>query len=848
MLVLRPMSAVAALVVCQSMVKGLDRSMPKPIPASAPADSYRAPAALDAAVEAWVRAALQCAPTPPARGTVRLQVLRQDHSHLHFGRSCVETPLCLAGKPFKHGLGTHSFSVITSTVPDGSREFRAWVGVDDNSDTRSGKGSVRFYVDVDGKQVAATPVKRVVDQPTEVVAAIPAGARQVTLRVDDGGDGPPHDQADWAEARFVLADGSSVMLDAKQTALPLGPGLPFSFKLGGIPSAELLPHWRLDHSEGRTGGASFITAAWTSPTGFMVEAVARLWKGYGAAEILVRFRNVGRSESELLTDVRCVDAVVQSGYSRLPLTVNRLDGDACGESTFRPLRSDVTTEKPLKMAPTGGRPASISAFPFFDLQYADTGIVVGIGWTGQWQADVTRAGNGPGRLAIGQQTLATVLHPGEVIRTPRVVLAPWMGDRAEALVRFRRLMLFGYAPRLEGKPIPVPISLQPFDRYWQTETWPTEKAQLEAVAMAHRLGCDSYWLDAAWFPGNFPNGVGNWRTKPAFPGGLAPVGAACKKSGMDFVLWFEPERVGADTDIAREHPGFVYGGSQGGLYNLGNQEALKYMTDLLSKRIEEYGVTVFRSDFNIDPLGYWLAADEPNRKGINEIRYIEGLYWMWDQLLSRHPGLRIDNCASGGRRIDLEMCSRAMAMWRSDTNCSPGHADWNQMQSVSLSRYIPLHTATSWFQDPYETRSAITVGSPVEWGYLDPGFDVAKASAAVAEMKEIRPYWYGDFHPITRCGIDSDEFVAWQLHRADLDAGMVMAFRRKDAPLAGIVASLKGIRANGTYTVTRVDEARRRTTSRMQGRELAQGLLVQVAKPGQSLLVTYELVARVKGK
>ena len=38
-------------------------------------------------------------------------------------------------------------------------------------------------------------------------------------------------------------------------------------------------------------------------------------------------------------------------------------------------------------------------------------------------------------------------------------------------------------------------------------------------------------------------------------------------------------------------------------------------------------------------------------------------------LLRRHPGLWIDTCASGGRRIELESMSRAVALWRSDNTC-----------------------------------------------------------------------------------------------------------------------------------------------------------------------------------
>ena len=68
------------------------------------------------------------------------------------------------------------------------------------------------------------------------------------------------------------------------------------------------------------------------------------------------------------------------------------------------------------------------------------------------------------------------------------------------------------------------------------------------------------------------------------------------------------------------------------------------------------GALLLRIDFNIDPLPFWefLNAQDPDRVGIAEIRYVEGLYRMWDDLLANTPLRFIDNCASGGRRIDLE--------------------------------------------------------------------------------------------------------------------------------------------------------------------------------------------------
>src|SRR5205823_8017603 len=117
------------------------------------------------------------------------------------------------------------------------------------------------------------------------------------------------------------------------------------------------------------------------------------------------------------------------------------------------------------------------------------------------------------------------------------------------------------------------------------------------------------------------------------------------------------------------------------LLNLGIPAARQYVTDMISRLIEEDGVTCYRQDFNTDPAPFWKAADAPDRVGMTEIRHIEGLYAYWDELVARHPGLWIDNCASGGRRIDLETISRSIPLWRSDLQASPDFFSQTAMQN-----------------------------------------------------------------------------------------------------------------------------------------------------------------------
>ncbi len=62
----------------------------------------------------------------------------------------------------------------------------------------------------------------------------------------------------------------------------------------------------------------------------------------------------------------------------------------------------------------------------------------------------------------------------------------------------------------------MPVALQCFDRYVNARLdWGTEAMQLRVAKAAYNAGCDAHWLDAAWFEGGFPNGVGNWFCPPA---------------------------------------------------------------------------------------------------------------------------------------------------------------------------------------------------------------------------------------------------------------------------------------------------------------------------------------------
>ena len=789
----------------------------------------------------WVEQAFLGAVPAPRPGRLPLQLRRQDHSALRFGRSCMETPITIGSRTFDHGLGTHADSEIALALPAGARAFAAWVGIDHNFDTQGERGSVQFIVEVDGRELLRTPTRRGPDQPLPVQVKLPPGARELVLKVWGTEDGPGWDQADWADAHLVLSDGSLHYLDDHQPDPFLEPALPFSFRYGGEPS-DLAGWPRTTERRDRPAWVEY-EITWTDPrTALALTAQVRSFKQYPAVDWVLHLENRGSADTPLIESLQALDALVRTPNIRRQATLHRLEGDSCGERSFLPFATALGPGQEAAMAPTGGRPSSISAFPWWNLEYADAGAIVAVGWSGQWAASFRRPEAGPTRMQAGMELTHLVLHPGERIRTPRLLLMTWQGDRGAAHNRWRRLLLHHYVPQQDGRPVALPIVSQCFDRYsWSRPEWATQAGQLAAVKFAHEVGCDTHWLDAAWFPGGFPGGVGNWTHKPQeFPAGLGPIGEACHRLGMRFVVWFEPERVAKGSEIAEQHPEFVFGGREGGLFQLSDPAARRWLTELLSRRISEYGIDVYRNDFNLDPLPYWRAADPEDRQGITEIRYVEGLYDLWDELRARHPGLLIDNCSSGGRRIDLELCTRSVPLWRSDTGCSPGHPDWNQAQSMALGLYVPLHTSCGWTPEPYDFRSSATGGAICQFDYLNPAFPLALARATLEEAKESCPFWYGDFYPLTATTASPDHWAAWQFHRPDLDAGVVLAFRREQCRYPVLQVDLGGLDPDQLYRVDLYDDSRKRVTKRLAGRALMSGWELRLPHPGTSLVIRYQ--------
>ena len=636
--------------------------------------------------------------------------------------------------------------------------------------------------------------------------------------------------------------------------------LPFSFVYDGVLSTRLLPSWHVRQQERNLDQQrSQRTIALSEPrTGLRLRCVATIYHDFPAVEWVLYFKNLGNADTPILEGVRALSTRVEATPGQRLFTLYHAKGSHEEITDFQPLKSTIGPGQNVRLASFGGR-SSDGDLPFWNLaDPAGGGIAAGIGWTGQWTASFRRGktsgrDQSPLHIQAGMETTHLRLHPGEEIRSPAILMLFWQGaDRRRGQNLFRQLLLRHCTPTVGRELADPPCAASPHAVVPFEKT--TEKNMLEAIGniAAHHIPFDTWWIDAGWFTcgSNWARHVGNLDPDPArFPHGLKPIADAAHQAGMRFLLWFEPERVMPDTQVFKEHPQWLleptadmpkeltYQLKDGfHLLDLGNPEALAWIKERLSATIASVGIDCYRNDFNMYPLYYWRNQEPADRRGMREIRYISGLYDLFDSLREEHPRLLLDNCASGGRRIDLEILRRALVLTRSDYLWDP---IGQQCHTYGLAQWIPLTGIGAASLDRYSCRSGLGSHYTLAADYRSADPATWKAiGQAVAEEQALQPLYRGDFYPLGAYSTESSAWMAWQYHRADLGAGLVQAFRRKKSPDAFAVYHLRGLEPDAHYTLKNLDHAQTRETT---GRKLMQeGLIVSLPNSPDAAVITYK--------
>lgn len=293
---------------------------------------------------------------------------------------------------------------------------------------------------------------------------------------------------------------------------------------------------------------------------------------------------------------------------------------------------------------------------------------VHVGWSGNTRYVAEHHASGDRLLGGGE-----LLLPDEVqLASGEEYATPWLhgayGDGLDAVAH-------RFHDHLRARPQHVdahrPVTLN----VWEAVYFDHDVDRLlELARVASEIGIERFVLDDGWFGARRHDraGLGDWTVSPdAWPDGLHPLVDAVHAHGMQFGLWFEPEMVNLDSDLARAHPEWVMAARSDlpveqrhqHVLNLADPACYDAVLGQLQAVLGEYDVQYVKWDHNRDHV----EAGHRGRGGRPvEHEQTLALYRMLAAVKAAHPGLEIESCSAGGGRIDLGVLELTDRVWVSD--------------------------------------------------------------------------------------------------------------------------------------------------------------------------------------
>lgn len=355
------------------------------------------------------------------------------------------------------------------------------------------------------------------------------------------------------------------------------------------------------------------------------------------------------------------------------------------------------------------------------------------------------------------------LEPGEAFTTVPAAIAlgaaPEGGDGAggfteavAAMTAYRRALR---RPHPDHAALPVI-----FNDFMNTVMGdPTAERLLPLIDAAAEAGAEYFVIDAGWYAGEagWWDSVGAWEESAVrFPAGLIEVVDRIRDRGMVPGLWLEPEVIGVRSALAGSLPRTAFFQRDGvrvvdnGRYHLDlrHPAAVEHLDTVVDRLVADYGVGYFKLDYNVNP---GPGTDIGGSPGAGLLGHERALLDWFDGLLDRHPGLVLENCASGGMRSDYAMLSRM------------------QLQSTSDQQEHHRYTAIA-----AAAPAAITPEQAASWAYPQPEFSDDENAFALCNALLGRVHLSGNLDRMTprQQAMVADAMAVYKRIRADIPASV----------------------------------------------------------------------------
>lgn len=424
----------------------------------------------------------------------------------------------------------------------------------------------------------------------------------------------------------------------------------------------------------REDGTTVVTV-WRSPNSCRIEHHLMGHAGYSALESFTVIRN----ESEVPVHVEMLSSFSLTGLTPFAedeapeaLTIHRilsswsaegrLISDAIEDLNLEPAWAPFGT-RCLRFGQIGSMPVR-GFFPAAFITDNRTGVTWGvqIAHPASWQIEIGRSDHAlylSGGLAdreFGHWT--KTLAPGETFQTPSAYLTVVAGEvdlTAERLTGIQARAL-RHVPAVEED---LPVL---FNEYCTTWGSPSAANLREIADRLKNKGIRYLVIDSGWYKQegtNWFNSMGDWKvSQNDFPEGLKPTVEHIRHCGMIPGIWFEMEVCGAESAafhivdhlLKRDGLPITSGGRR--FWDFRDPFVVNYLKEKVIGFIKNHGFGYLKVDYN-DNLGIGCDGAESLGEGLRQqMQAVQDFFRLIKQEV---PEIVIENCASGGHRLEPSM-------------------------------------------------------------------------------------------------------------------------------------------------------------------------------------------------
>ena len=426
-------------------------------------------------------------------------------------------------------------------------------------------------------------------------------------------------------------------------------------------------------------------------------------------------------------------------------------------------------------------------------------------------------------MGIDAPNLALRLAPGEKIEMPEIIYYEFTSKRDMDCYKLHRYCTDNFRKR--KLPVMYNTWLYKFDKLSLENT-------LSQIPLAAELGAEYFVIDAGWFGKEsvWTQGIGDWVESMTFgyKGRMIEVAESVRKHGMKFGLWLETERAVKGAQALNTYGKFyIPAGDSCYFLNFADKEAGDHIFAVTCDVIEKYGAEYIKFDLNGD-----MCFDTSNTAFLE---YFKGYNTYIKRLRERYPDMYIDNCASGGMRMNLANCREFDSFWHSD--CQGAHEGMRLFKDAILR--LPPQSFARWaaiesvknalVNDEGSQHNHIISTSDAVWqqiegvqmsylkGFLSGGplgFSCDLSALSVMHFEELKKH-------IAQFKQDRDFWATAECRiTVDTESLFILEFRSRDLSKVVTQVYIRHVRQGGIFLYPQLDPAK---TYRIDGGEPVKG-------------------------